>query len=939
MSENCLSNSDIVTSSEPSTTRNLYPDLHSHNYKNTNESVAGLPFTFNLNDVRDLQTKSPFTKQISQARKLKTHEVTNHTIILMFEKLCKIPDQVIEKLASLRVLDLSHNQFEYFPVEITQIPTLRTLRLNNNKIRKVPSEISKLPNLETFSMIRNQIKSLPASFSQLSKLKELNLEGNLIENFGQEITGIKSLECLNIHQNRLLVLPSTFYKLIHLKDFKLEWIRYVDPSASCYFRGQEGINCLKTLRNHCEAQLEHGAEGINFLDFCRGFIGGQGGKEALTGRDKNGGTILHLACLYEDISVIRYIISSLPEFLDVPNNQGMTPFCLSILKDKHKSSNYLLRHGANPTKGGGTEGSPLHIATKMFNSEIVKGILMLGENPNRVDEEKNTPLHLAMASFSENDKKMRQIVFELVEHGAELNAKNGEGWTPLQLAARARDNKAIAWASDYNRDILEIHGRTDTFDFKIGGGPHNWTLMHLAAYSENKELVDILAETGANMIEKSLNGYTPKKVITRAGLALKLMEKYERAFIKKKLFQQDQQDNFNQNENNNISKQMQDRRTVKSASKDLFGVNFTEVNEVSEFTMTGSRFHQSNSLYNNEFISRAFNTQLNIALGGGKPKECELNSGAKHSPAEKPQVGSLDILPESENNSHNPSMEEIDETHPEFHLGETSEKNEGESHRAGRPMQVKVNQPLKTISKNSIIETAAAAQQNNKGAAEEKTAKTEDEQANNEQEEVYVPIENFHEFDLEHYAKQLNNIAEFNLHVCKKQAQYLEKEAFDTDPVLYGQLKVLYGLQLLHNKIQKSVSSPSSKKELLSFCPQTLIRLFGEMKNYLPENVVFKIHICKALGDMKNPSVRDFLRNVVKDPKEDLRVKQEAFKSFKLLKEVARQQLLYISDNLEEVKEENSDIQDIKSVPRGGPWRKALIEKQSNSPNVPEDLN
>jgi len=166
----------------------------------------------------------------------------------------------------------------------------------------------------------------------------------------------------------------------------------------------------------------------------------------------------------------------------------------------------------------------------------------------------------------------------------------------------------------------------------------------------------------------------------------------------------------------------------------------------------------------------------------------------------------------------------------------------------------------------------------------------------------------------------------------------LEKEASDTDLVLFGQLKILKGIQLLHNKIQKSISS-NKPRELLGFCPLTLITLFRELKNYIPENVVFKMYICKALGDMKNPGVRGFLQEIVRDTKEDQRVRQEAFKAYKLLREVARQQFLYVSDNLEEIKEENSGIQDIKSVPRGGSWKKAIIEKQSSSPPLRENLN
>jgi len=69
----------------------------------------------------------------------------------------------------------------------------------------------------------------------------------------------------------------------------------------------------------------------------------------------------------------------------------------------------LLKHGANPTRGGGHNGSALHMATKHLQFNIVKDILKFGENPNRIDLEGCTPLHHCAVLMSEGHSKAYMI--------------------------------------------------------------------------------------------------------------------------------------------------------------------------------------------------------------------------------------------------------------------------------------------------------------------------------------------------------------------------------------------------------------------------------------------------------------------------------------------------------------------------------------------------
>jgi len=251
-----------------------------------------------------------------------------------------------------------------------------------------------------------------------------------------------------------------------------------------------------------------------------------------------GRSMLHQAVMHEDISVIRYIIPSAPDLIDQIDRDKMTPLCLSLVKEKFRSSIYLLKHGANPTKSSHSIGSPIHIATKKLNFPIVREILRLGESLNKTDIEGNTCLHIAVGLMCEGEdpEKAKTIVEYLLEKGANPNIKNKEGWTPVHIAARKKNNECVKWALSYNFEINEILGVGEKFDFEMKGGVYSWTAAHIAAYADSPDVIMSLGEAGIDMFKKSKNGFTPKRVINKTGLGLRLIQKYEKQQIKNVLF-------------------------------------------------------------------------------------------------------------------------------------------------------------------------------------------------------------------------------------------------------------------------------------------------------------------------------------------------------------------------------------------------------------------
>ena len=83
--------------------------------------------------------------------------------------------------------------------------------------------------------------------------------------------------------------------------------------------------------------------------------------------------------------------------------------------------------------GGDGEETPLHIACRYSNAEVVKLLVEKGADVKIQNQEGNTPLHnvcSTIGSFGENTKKVVEL---LVEKGADVNAQNYDRETPLYL--------------------------------------------------------------------------------------------------------------------------------------------------------------------------------------------------------------------------------------------------------------------------------------------------------------------------------------------------------------------------------------------------------------------------------------------------------------------------------------------------------------------------
>lgn len=159
---------------------------------------------------------------------------------------------------------------------------------------------------------------------------------------------------------------------------------------------------------------------------------------------------------------------------------------------------HLLREGADPNLPDPRQGHPLHAALRELASggslDVVALLLAAGAKVNEVLHagpnapwplrEGDTPLLIAC------DPPNFAAMELLIRHGAETNARRGDGESPLRLCVQAGDLKAA-------RLLLE-NGATQTMNEYGGGGGLGWTALSYAADNFDIPMIELLLEKGAD---------------------------------------------------------------------------------------------------------------------------------------------------------------------------------------------------------------------------------------------------------------------------------------------------------------------------------------------------------------------------------------------------------------------------------------------------------
>lgn len=189
-------------------------------------------------------------------------------------------------------------------------------------------------------------------------------------------------------------------------------------------------------------------------------------------KSRGGFTPLHMAAINGHAAICEVLIEK-GASINERNLDGATPLIKAVQGNHPELVRMLLKMGADPNLRDNTGANALLIAEMKDHSAITSLLIPVTE-PGTSTAGGATALHLA-ASRSVSDTSL------LLQRGADVNARDNRGWTPLHSAVSAGQSRIV--------QILLLKGADTTLENNRGETP-----VEMANRRGNAEIVNLLAK-------------------------------------------------------------------------------------------------------------------------------------------------------------------------------------------------------------------------------------------------------------------------------------------------------------------------------------------------------------------------------------------------------------------------------------------------------------
>ena len=248
----------------------------------------------------------------------------------------------------------------------------------------------------------------------------------------------------------------------------------VESGASVNARDSESISPLQwaAIENAPEAAaalLESGAE--------------------VDAKDDYGNTPLHSAARHNSLQAAEVLRKSGAK-INAKNHENLTPLDRATRYGAAEMQSFLRRNGGLDCVNTVAKGHDLHSAAFHNNGDAARCLIENGANVNAKDSHGQTPLYVAAW------KNSREIAILLLQNGADVNAEKSDGRTPLDSATN-HGHTAM-------QSLLREHG-----GLACATALAKASNLFVAAKRNNTEAILCLIANGADVNEKLKEGDTP----------------------------------------------------------------------------------------------------------------------------------------------------------------------------------------------------------------------------------------------------------------------------------------------------------------------------------------------------------------------------------------------------------------------------------------------
>lgn len=166
----------------------------------------------------------------------------------------------LSRLRKLRILFCSDNPFTEVPECLGDCPQLEMVGFKANRIRHLPAD-SLPPDLRWLILTDNQLQALPEEIGNCQRLQKLMLAGNQLTRLPPTLAECTSLELLRIAANRLQVLPDWLLTLPRLSWLAFAGNPFSDANEAASL-ARHSLPAIARTQVVLHEQLGQGASGV-----------------------------------------------------------------------------------------------------------------------------------------------------------------------------------------------------------------------------------------------------------------------------------------------------------------------------------------------------------------------------------------------------------------------------------------------------------------------------------------------------------------------------------------------------------------------------------------------------------------------------------------------------------------------------------------------------
>ena len=216
--------------------------------------------------------------------------------------------------------------------------------------------------------------------------------------------------------------------------------------------------------------------------------------------DTTGFTPLHASAQHENTEVLEYIIGKTTSIEHKEDDFGRTALTVSVIAGSLKSVEVLVAHGADPNTADKDDNTVVEWAASRSYMDILEILVYAGGRVRNKIVKARLPLNEACR------KGDTQVATFLIDHGANLNKRDGSGLTPLENTLHEPGRLGTARLLLDKGAILDL--RSDGWGYKFHSnykleleskGHYGYTPLAFSCLIAAPESVRFLLDNGADI--------------------------------------------------------------------------------------------------------------------------------------------------------------------------------------------------------------------------------------------------------------------------------------------------------------------------------------------------------------------------------------------------------------------------------------------------------